>query len=61
MQLLIIGLGSMGKRRARLIKGIDAAVQLSGVDLTESRRAEAQTLGILAYDSYQKCSKRAKI
>lgn len=51
MQLLIIGLGSMGKRRARLIKGIDAAVQLSGVDLTESRRAEAQTLGITAYDS----------
>ena len=29
MKLLIVGLGSMGKRRARLAKGIDAAIQLS--------------------------------
>ena len=28
MKLLIVGLGSMGKRRARLTKGIDAAIQI---------------------------------
>ena len=32
MKLLIVGLGSMGKRRARLTKGIDAAIQIVGVD-----------------------------
>ena len=28
MKLLIVGLGSMGKRRARLTKGIDDAIQI---------------------------------
>lgn len=51
MKLLIVGLGSMGKRRARLAKGMDASIALCGVDLAESRRAEAQGLGIAAYDS----------
>ena len=41
MNILIVGLGSMGKRRARLLKGIDPSVQLWGVDNTEFRRAEA--------------------
>ena len=35
MKLLIVGLGSMGKRRARLAKGIDASIELCGVDLSE--------------------------
>lgn len=51
MKLLIVGLGSMGKRRARLIKGMDVSVQISGVDTTESRRQEAQGLGICPYAS----------
>lgn len=51
MKLLIVGLGSMGKRRARLAKGMDASIQISGVDTTESRRAEAEQLGICAYAS----------
>ena len=46
MKLLIVGLGSMGKRRARLSKGIDAALHIVGVDTTEARRAEACTLGL---------------
>ena len=41
MKLLIVGLGSMGKRRARLTKGIDAAIQIVGVDTAEGRRDEA--------------------
>ena len=51
MKLLIVGLGSMGKRRARLAKGMDASIQISGVDTTESRRVEAEGLGITAYAS----------
>ena len=45
MKLLIVGLGSMGKRRARLTKGIDTAIQIVGVDTAESRRDEALRLG----------------
>ena len=44
MKLLIVGLGSMGKRRARLCKGIDAATQIIGVDTADSRRKEAAVL-----------------
>ena len=38
MKLLIVGLGSMGKRRARLAKGIDAAIRIAGVDSAPARR-----------------------
>ena len=51
MKLLIVGLGSMGKRRARLAKGIDAAIQIVGVDTAEGRRAEAKQLA-LADEAY---------
>ena len=51
MKLLIVGLGSMGKRRARLAKGIDAAIQIIGVDTAENRRAEAKQLA-LADEAY---------
>ena len=46
MNLLIVGLGSMGKRRARLAKGIDAAIRIAGVDSAPARRAEACALGL---------------
>ena len=51
MKLLIVGLGSMGKRRARLAKGIDAAIEIFGVDSSPARREEAAGLGITAYES----------
>lgn len=51
MKLLIIGLGSMGKRRARLAKGMLPDAELFGVDTTESRRNEAATLGITPFAS----------
>ncbi len=47
MNLLIVGLGSMGKRRARLAKGIDAGLQIFGVDSAEARRTEAKALGLV--------------
>ena len=51
MKILIVGLGSMGKRRARLIKGIDNTIKVAGVDFSKERREEAETLGITAYES----------
>lgn len=51
MKLLIVGLGSMGKRRARLIRGLDPNAGISGVDTAENRRAEAEGLGITSYES----------
>lgn len=38
MKVIIIGLGSMGKRRLRLIKQIDTSIEVCGVDISEKRR-----------------------
>lgn len=51
MKCLIVGLGSMGKRRARLLRGIQPDITICGVDFSEERRAEAESLGIKAYRS----------
>ena len=39
MKLLIVGLGSMGKRRARLAKGMDSSLAIVGVDGADARRS----------------------
>lgn len=49
MNFLIVGLGSMGKRRARLIKGIAPQASVSGVDFSSQRREEAEGLGIRTF------------
>jgi len=51
--LLVIGLGSMGKRRARLLKRARPQAALCGVDLSPARREEAEALGIRAYESLE--------
>ena len=51
MELLIVGLGSMGKRRARLLRGLVPEVEIAGVDSAPGRREEARALGITAYES----------
>ena len=51
MKTVIIGLGSMGKRRARLLKGIYPNAEILGVDTTPSRREEAEALGIKTFES----------
>ncbi len=51
MNLLIVGLGSMGKRRARLIRQIGPEHTLAGVDLSPARREEAAGLGVAPYES----------
>ncbi len=55
--VLIVGLGSMGKRRARLIKGIQESINVCGVDTSEARRSEAESLGITAFESIDAATK----
>lgn len=38
MKVVVIGLGSMGKRRIRLIQRFDKTIQIVGVDLNQDRR-----------------------
>ena len=51
MNILIVGLGSMGKRRARLIASMRSDCSIFGVDSSAERREEAEGKGIKAYDS----------
>ncbi len=51
MKALIVGLGSMGKRRIRLLKGIDPTVEIIGVDMTAQRREQVEEMGHKTYSS----------
>lgn len=42
MRVLVIGLGSMGKRRIRLIKQIDRSIYIIGLDSKQERREETE-------------------
>ena len=54
MKIVVIGLGSMGKRRIRLIKELYPSYLIYGVDSREDRREEAKEL--FGIDSYIKIS-----
>ncbi len=49
MKNLVVGLGSMGKRRARLIQSLGSAYGVCGVDSSPARREEAENLGICCF------------
>jgi predicted dehydrogenase len=50
MKMLVIGLGSMGRRRIRLIKQIQAETDIIGVDLNPQRREQCEKeYGIRTY------------
>ncbi|MBQ8994671.1 MAG: Gfo/Idh/MocA family oxidoreductase [Oscillospiraceae bacterium] len=53
MDFLIIGLGSMGKRRARLLRGLEPDSRLFGEDTSPELREQAESLGISAISSIQ--------
>lgn len=54
MKIGIVGLGSMGKRRVRLLQKIDPQLELIGIDAREDRRSETeQTFGIRVTDSLE--------
>lgn len=42
MKAVVIGLGSMGKRRIRLMKGLNKEITVYGIDCSESRRTETE-------------------
>ena len=44
MKIGLIGLGSMGKRRLRLLQEIDPALEIIGIDAREDRRKETEEL-----------------
>lgn len=52
MTVLVIGLGSMGKRRIRLMKELYPSIEIIGVDGKDDRRDEAHNLfGINCFES----------
>ena len=52
MKLLVIGLGSMGKRRIRLLKEYDSDIEIIGIDKQAIRRDEVEKLyKIKTYDN----------
>ena len=52
MKYLIVGLGSMGKRRVRNLQNLEAT-EIAGFDLREDRRAEATSLyGVQTFDQF---------
>lgn len=57
MKVVVIGLGSMGKRRIRLIKKIDELITIIGVDGNPERCKEAATLyGIETFSNISEAS-----
>lgn len=52
MNILVVGLGSMGKRRIRLIQKFDTNIKIFGVDASETRREECEvTFSISTFGS----------
>ncbi len=44
MKVLVIGLGSMGRRRIRLIREYDRTIEICGIDTTDKRRKEVEEI-----------------
>ncbi len=44
MKVVVIGLGSMGKRRIRLLKQYDRALEIVGIDQSMERRTQAEEM-----------------
>lgn len=54
MKVLVIGLGSMGRRRIRLLLELNKLIEVTGVDSREDRRNQAENeLGIRTYESME--------
>lgn len=49
MKILLVGLGSMGKRRARLINSLGEGHAITGVDSSPARCAECEGLGMRVF------------
>ena len=54
MNFLVIGLGSMGKRRVRNLIALGYKDSVAGFDLRKDRRIEAKKYGIAIFDDFEK-------
>lgn len=62
MRAIIIGLGSMGRRRTRLLKEYDSSIDIVGIDTKEKRRNQAkEELGIQTSESIQSVCKEGDV
>lgn len=62
MNIAVIGLGSMGKRRIRLIRKYDASINIIGIDTNNERRSTCQKeYGIETYDKLNDLFKKDNI
>lgn len=62
MKVVVVGLGSMGKRRIRLIRQLDSSIEICGIDSSRERRVQAEeefgittleSLGLIEQDAYE--------
>jgi len=62
VNVVVIGLGSMGMRRIRLIQKFDPSINVFGVDINEHRRAKCEIeRGIHTYNSVEEVLKHKNI
>lgn len=62
LNIIVIGLGSMGKRRIRLLKQISNNIKIFGVDTNKERQEEVEKeFNIKGYDSIKEAVKSEKI
>ncbi len=55
---LIVGLGSMGKRRIRLLRGLDPSIEIFGVDTAARRRRQVDEMGCETFESIREAAKK---
>lgn len=54
MKIIVVGLGSMGRRRIRLLKQLDKTIEVYGIDSKDERRKQADNeLNIESYSSLE--------
>lgn len=59
MNCVVIGLGSMGRRRIRLLKNFDPTIKIVGVDRSDDRcRQVKNDFGVATFDSLEKALKK---
>ena len=62
MKIIVVGLGSMGKRRIRLIRQYDSSIEIFGVDTNEARASEvSKEYGITVYKTIKDAVSENKI
>lgn len=61
MKAIIVGMGSMGRRRARLLQRLDKSCKIIGIDMQAERREQAEKeLGIITSSSISAACKQYK-